>query len=296
MTNTEGVTAEVAVDAAETPEVQDEAPKAEEPTEEPSNDDAPEESPVESLTDEEREELKKDPKIKALLEAEVSKAKGRQKAALRQGNEKIVEQQKEIAQQREALETLQQQYKELHEKQLDPSDFDTDEEYEEAKADKRLEEKLMKRELDDKDAELIAKQQEQFNEANTRVMDNIEAVKAEIPEIAESVQKMAQEAVAFKQAYPNDKGMQAFENYFTYEAENPAKLAHEYATNKDFKYSLFGKPDFVIKEILREKDQSFNQPKEIKSDPLPKPLSKTKGAAVPKDLGKGSVLSNLGLK
>ena len=288
--NVEGVIAEetTAVESVEnqTPEVADEVQA--EKVEDEGKDDKPESETQDTteLSEEEIAELEKDPKVKAFLKKKTES----QRNALRHSQEAIEKRNDEIKLRDDNIAKQKARIADLEAKQtpeLKEDDFDTLEEYEAAKLKSELKDSIRQDEIDDAKAALNAEEAEKLSIAKESFSKTEAEFMKETPEYTENVGKVQD----YLNMLPKDEGgviqdagAQAGMNYILTESENGAALLNHLGANPDKFEDLLGKPPALIVRKLKAYDKELSAPKTPapKTDPLPEPITKAKGAASPR--------------
>lgn len=280
MSDVEGLTVEETT-APESVENKTPTPEAEEVVDEgktEAQEDAqeqPEETQEsEGLTDEEFERVKNDPKLKALIQKErdqaVRKKETDRRAALRHKDETILNLNKRIAE-LEAKEV----------KELDRSGFETEEEYEAAERKQSIQDALREEKLQDARAELNAQMQEQLTLAKESFDQKLEELRVNEPDIEKNLEVVAD---YLKMLPQEDPSTVAFRKYIAMETQLGPALANHLGKHPEIiEDQLIGKPWPIVKKRLQRIEQELSAPKEQPPapEPLPTPLSKTKGASTP---------------
>lgn len=283
MTNVEGVAAEETTVEESVENPTPEEAKAEdteqveeaESGEDSKDDEAPQEA---EFTDEELAELENDPKVKALIK----KKQESHRNALRHNQDAIKKRNEKIRESEERIKAQEQRIAELEAKEvdeLDRSTFETEEDYEEAERKKAIQDALHEEKLNEAKAELNAETQEMLAAAR----DNFETQLTEFRETEPDVDQNLNVVADYLDMLPqNDPGVYEFRKYLTRTCENPVQLSNYLGKNPDvIEDQLVGKPWPIVKKRLQKIEQELSAPKKEPpaSEPLPKPLSKTKGAA-----------------
>lgn len=290
MSNEEGVTAEEST-VQESVENQPVPEMAEAPQE--AEDNTTDIQEIEELSNEDIEQLENDPKVKAFLKKKTES----QKNALRHSQEAIEKRNASNQEQAAHISKLTERIAELEAKkapELKEEDYETYEEFEKEKFKQDLKDDLRQEQIDEAKIDLNAKQAEHISAAR----EVFEAKEAEI--IASD--PTYQDSVSVVQDYINmipaqDQGFQEFRKFMTFEAENAPAMLNLLGKNPDKIEALMGKPPAFIKRKLQAYEKELSAPKKPPEiEPLPAPPTKTRGSATPKNLHKGDVLKNLGLK
>ena len=168
-------------------------------------------------------------------------------------------------------------------KKPDPSDFETDADYD--KAQEEYEDKLVDHKAEIKAQEIEAQKAsaEQFNNAKEKFASNLEEIKKTDPDVEKHIKVVNDYFDHFKDAQGNltHPDIVKFDRYLSFEAENNVALANYLGKNPDFvEDQIIGKPWFVIEKKLKRIEQELSAPKKPpETKPLPAPPSKAKGSA-----------------
>ena len=173
-------------------------------------------------------------------------------------------------------------------------DFDTFEEYEDAKRRQDIKEELVNEkladaeaEIDDAKAELVAQQKEEFSQARTSFQEREAAFVKENPDYhqnMESFQEFLDDLPKDEQGVIQDEGAQAGMKYILMESEMGVELLNHLGANPEKVEALYGKPPARIVKMLKsyEKSLSAKEPTPPETPTTPAPPSKLKGGASPK--------------
>ncbi len=225
------------------------------------------------IDDEQFEKLLKSKRLQKHLQTEVDTKTSRQKAANRQLQKQYEDTQAEL----QKLKTA----KPLQKPVLE--DFKTMEEYQDALADHKAEEKFREKQEKEAEQRMNESQQARLAEQRTSFLGKeAEVIKAD-PEYHANT-AVVQEFIDLLPKNQNgvieDPGYRAFCEFIATGAENGPALLNHLGKNPDKIESLFGKPAaWITKKLAQYEKEIEAKPKIPEKQPLPRPPTGIKGSS-----------------